>query len=140
VESFRRTYDLIIVWVVGLLAFIHVISLQGALNPQLDSGRWVVGGLMLLMAMLGNVLGKVRRNFWVGIRTPWTLASDEVWVATHRLAARLLAAAGVLGAVLAALGVSLAVCFVLLMAALLFPVLYSLLLYRRTQGSGGAGC
>lgn len=133
VESFRRTYDYIMVLIVGLFGFIHVVALQAALNPTLDSGRWVVGGLMLMMALLGNVLGKVRRNFWVGIRTPWTLASEQVWVATHRLAARLLVAAGLIGALAAWLGVSLALCLWLLMGALLAPVVYSLVLYRRTS-------
>lgn len=140
VESFRRTYDYVILWVVVLMSFIHVVSLQAAQHPQMDSGRWIIGGLMLLMALLGNVLGKVRRNFWVGIRTPWTLASEDVWVATHRLAARLLVAAGVLGALLAAVGGSLAVCFWLLIVAVLLPAVYSLLLYRRANGHGDAGC
>lgn len=140
VESFRRTYDYILLWVVGLMTFIHVVSLQAALHPGLDSGRWIVGGLMLLMALLGNVLGKVRRNFWVGIRTPWTLASEDVWVATHRLAARLLVAAGALGVLLAALGGSLALCFWMLVVALMLPVCYSLFLYRRGNGQSDAGC
>ena len=42
-----------------------------------------------MFAALGNVLGKVKRNFYVGIRTPWTIASERVWISTHRLAARL---------------------------------------------------
>jgi len=139
VQGFRRTYDYITVLLVGLFGFIHVVSLQAALNPHLDSGRWIVGGLMLLMALLGNVLGKVRRNFWVGIRTPWTLASEDVWVATHRLAARMLLTAGALGVLVAVLGMPPAISLGLLMVALFFPVVYSLVLYRRADSCGGAG-
>lgn len=138
VESFRRTYNYITVLTLGLVQYCQVISLQAALHPGLDSGRWVVAGLMLTMGFLGNVLGKVRRNFWMGIRTPWTLSSDAVWEGTHRLAARLLAAVGLLGGLAALLGAPLAVVFWALMVALLMPVVYSLVLFKRLQGEGRA--
>lgn len=138
VESFRRTYNYITVLTLGLVQYCQVISLQAALQPGLDSGRWIVAGLMLTMGFLGNVLGKVRRNFWMGIRTPWTLSSDAVWEGTHRLAARLLAAVGLLGGVAAMLGAPLAVVFWALMVALLLPVIYSLVLFKRLQGEGRA--
>jgi uncharacterized membrane protein len=88
--------------------------------------------------VIGNVLGKVRRNFWMGVRTPWTLANDTVWAATHRLAARLMVAAGLLGAMAVWLGVPIAICFVLLIAALLVPAVYSLVLYKRLEREGQA--
>ena len=134
VASFRRTYNYISVLILGLVQYCQVISIQAALHPGLDSGRWVVAGLMLTMGFLGNVLGKVRRNFWMGIRTPWTLANDAVWDGTHRLAARLLTAVGLLGALAAWLGAPLAVCFWALMVALLLPAVYSLVLFKRLQG------
>jgi uncharacterized membrane protein len=74
----------------------------------------------------------------MGVRTPWTLASDAVWVGTHRLAARLLVGAGALGALAIFAGAPVAPCFVLLMAAALWPVAYSYILYRRLEGGGPA--
>jgi len=50
-----------------------------------------------LFIVIGNYLGKVRRNFWMGVRTPWTLASPSVWERTHRLGSWLFVAAGLLG-------------------------------------------
>ena len=47
--------------------------------------RLVIGGLMVFFAVLGNVMGKVRRNLWIGVRAPWTLASAVVWDRTHRV-------------------------------------------------------
>jgi len=44
--------------------------------------------------LLGNFLGKVTKNFFAGIRTPWTLAIDEVWLRTHRLGGKLFVLAG----------------------------------------------
>src|SRR5919204_301408 len=54
-------------------------------------------GLFLFFAVLGNVIGKVRSNFWMGVRTPWTLASPKVWERTHRLAAWLWVTVSIVG-------------------------------------------
>jgi uncharacterized membrane protein len=100
--------------------------------------RFFLGGLCLFFALIGNVLGKVRRNFWMGVRTPWTLASEAVWNQTHRLAAWLFVAAGLLGFALvmvlppSAVWVLLAV----LLPAALLPVVYSLVLYKRLEREG----
>jgi uncharacterized membrane protein len=100
--------------------------------------RVLMSGLFLCFALIGNVLGKVRRNFWIGVRTPWTLASERVWIATHRLAARLMVGAGLLLSVIVWLGAPIALCFWLLMASLLVPAIHSLLLYKRLEREGQA--
>lgn len=132
VESFRETYNYLMALIAGLLGFIHVVSLAAALWPEMPSGRILVAGIMLMFVLMGNVLGRTRRNFWIGIRTPWTLASDRVWAETHRLAGRLMVAAGLAAAVLAGLGYFLPA-FLLLIPALLIPVFHSLWLYRRLE-------
>jgi uncharacterized membrane protein len=136
VEPFRSTYDLIVVLVLALMAYIHIVALQAALHPQLDVSRALVGGIFLLFGGIGLLLGKVKRNFGVGVRTPWTLASEVVWDKTHRLAARLYFLTGVVGAIAVGTGVPLAVCFVLLLAIVFVPVLYSLVLYKRLEKRG----
>jgi uncharacterized membrane protein len=134
VEAFQGTFNYVMFLTGCIMAYFHLIMLQAALHPELHSGRVLIGGLFLFLALMGNVLGKVRRNFWVGVRTPWTLASERVWIATHRLAARLLVGAGLLGALAIWAGVPPAWCFAMLMAALLAPVFHSLWLYRRLEG------
>lgn len=90
--------------------------------------------------LIGNVLGNVRRNFWVGVRTPWTIASERVWNDTHRLAARLFVVAALAGLAVILLPLPLAAVsittFVLIMAAALVPVFYSLWDYKRLQWRG----
>lgn len=135
VETFRETFNQLMVIVSGLMAFVHVVSLQAALHPDAESGRFLLSGIFAAFALIGNVLGRVRRNFWMGIRTPWTLASDRVWNATHRLGARLMFTAGLFGAVAVWLGVPPAALFVLLMAALFVPVIYSLWLDKHEEAS-----
>ena len=57
----------------------------------------IIVGLSLFYLFIGNILSKVRQNFFVGIRTPWTLSSDLSWEKTHRLGARLMFASGAIG-------------------------------------------
>lgn len=139
VDRFRDTYAWIVLLLMALLAYIHAITLWAAFDRRVDVGRALMAGICLVLALVGNVLGKVRRNFWVGVRTPWTLASERVWIDTHRLAARLMAAAGVLGAVIAMVAsqvLAFAIPFSLIMAAALIPVAYSLVHYKRLQRRG----
>ena len=96
-EPFRETFNYLMVVCMALFGYLHVLMLQAALHPEVDMARLLMTGLLLFFVLMGNVLGKLRRNFWVGVRTPWTLASDKVWIATHRLAARLMVVAGMIG-------------------------------------------
>jgi uncharacterized membrane protein len=136
VEEFRPTFDYIMAMAVIMCGYIHVAMLIGSLGHAVDLGRVVVGGILLFFALIGNVLGKVRRNFWMGVRTPWTLASETVWESTHRLAAWLFTAGGLLGLVLVFAGLPLWVPFILIMAAALIPVVYSLVLYKQLEKQG----
>jgi uncharacterized membrane protein len=136
VEAFRDTYGYVMMLVVALMGYLHVVILLASLGHQQYLNRLLFSGIFLFFALMGNVLGKVRRNFWMGVRTPWTLASDTVWIQTHRLAAWLFVVVGLLGFVAVLLGVPLVVCFVGVIVAALVPVLYSLVLYKRLERAG----
>lgn len=84
----------------GILLFLLVFQTAltaRALGRAIDLSLLMQLGLAVLSIFLGNYLGKLRRNFWMGIRTPWTLVSDQVWERTHRLGGWLFVAAGMLG-------------------------------------------
>lgn len=138
VDDFRDTFNYVMVLVVALMGFAQTTIVYAGLHPGAggDVGRTIITGMFVFFALLGNVIGKVKRNFWMGIRTPWTLANDTVWYATHRFAGRLMFGAGLLGAIASALGLSPVACFVLLFVALLIPVPYSLFLYKRLEAEG----
>jgi uncharacterized membrane protein len=144
VDRFRGTFFLLMAVATAVMGYIQLLLVLGGVKGvQLDLSRWLLGGLSLFLALLGNRLGKVQRNFWMGVRTPWTLASETVWIQTHRLAAWIWTAGGVLLAVLAFAGPSLMpmmVCIILWMAGLLlmalFPAFYSLWLYKRLEKQG----
>jgi uncharacterized membrane protein len=139
IDAFRSTYEFVVLLVVGLFAYINALLLIAARGGVVDIGRTMIGGMCLFFLLLGNVLGKVRKNFYVGVRTPWTLASDRVWVDTHRLAARLFVVAGIVGLPFCVWGgtvTSFAAPFALIMLAALAPAVYSLLHYKRLQRRG----
>ncbi len=135
VSAFRSAFNYLMVICAALMVYIHALVLAAALHPEHFYGRWMIGGLFLFFAWLGNMLGKTRRNFWIGIRTPWTLASDAVWIATHRVGARIFAAVGIIGALGAVIGFSPMVDLGLLLVAVLIPVIYSLWLSKKFEKS-----
>jgi uncharacterized membrane protein len=104
VDAFRSTWSRIMFLAFCLMAYLYAVILWVGIGHEMDEGRVILGGVCAFAAMAGNLLGKVRRNFFMGIRTPWTLASERVWYATHRLAAKTVMAGGVAGLVLTLLG------------------------------------
>jgi uncharacterized membrane protein len=90
-----------------------------------------------VLVLIGNQLGKSRSMYMIGLRTPWTLASEDVWVRTHRLAGKLMATAGMAAIIAALIPLSpsqmmQAMLLVIIIAALV-PIVYSYLLWRREQ-------
>jgi uncharacterized membrane protein len=136
VDSFRATYLYIMIVVVALFAYIQLLELAAGLGIALDVSRAVEGGVCLLIALLGNVLGKVRRNFYVGVRTPWTIADERVWNATHRLAAKTFFAGGVAGLLAVILRAPFWLPISLVVVAALVPVFYSLFFYKQLEHRG----
>jgi uncharacterized membrane protein len=111
--------------------------LFSALGVIIDVSRALEGGVSLLFALMGNVLGKVRRNFFVGVRTPWTIANEQVWNATHRFAAKTFFAGGLLGLIVVILGAPLWLPIASILIAALAPVIYSLVFYKQLERQGG---
>ncbi|MGA9511161.1 MAG: SdpI family protein [Candidatus Sulfotelmatobacter sp.] len=136
VDSFRPTYLRIMLILVSLLAYFYAVILWAGVGHPLNVGRAIVGGVCLLFALLGNVMGKIRRNFYIGVRTPWALANERVWNATHRFAAKTFVAGGLAGLALTAAGLDGWPTFVALMAGALVPVVYSLVFYKQLERHG----
>ena len=93
--KFQSTYDLVVNTTVTLLVLMHFALIGSALGLPIPLARtfYAIAGAALVV--LGNVLPRARRNWWFGIRTPWTLSSDSVWTKAHRVGGYLFVAAGV---------------------------------------------
>jgi uncharacterized membrane protein len=136
VDSFRSTYLQIMLILVSMVAYFYAVLLWAGAGHALNVGRAILGGVCLLIAMLGNLMGKVRRNFYIGVRTPWALANERVWNATHRFAAKTLVAGGLAGLALTAVGVGGRPVLAVLLAGALVPVAYSLFFYKQLERRG----
>jgi uncharacterized membrane protein len=136
VDSFRQTYLYMMIAVVAMLAYFHLLVLASALGMALDMSRAIMGGISLLIALLGNVMGKVRQNFFIGIRTPWTLASERVWNATHRFAAKTLFIGGLLGLLAVIVRAPFWVPLATILVGCLIPAVQSLVLYKQLERRG----
>ncbi len=96
-QSIMRIYPVIKSTLLAFFVLLTHLSLSAALHPgQKISLSSLMVGMGLLFVVLGNYMPTVRSNFFVGVRTPWTLSNDEVWYRTHRLAGRLMVALGLL--------------------------------------------
>jgi immunity protein, SdpI family len=133
VDSFRSTYLYIMLLVVALIGYLHALTIWAALAKPLDISRSLFGALFFFLILTGNVLGKVKRNFYIGVRTPWSLASEKVWYATHRFAARILVIAGLLGLLSLILTPNPFFGIAILIAVGLVSVIYSLVYYKRLE-------
>jgi len=133
VERSTPTRRLLAEILVAFMAVVEVLTLGIALGWPLDMGEAMWPLLGLLFVALGNYLPRVRPNWYLGVRTPWTLASDAVWRDTHRLAGWAFVAAGVLTA--AAMFLPVHARPYVGMAALLLaagvPLVYSFVRWRR---------
>lgn len=103
---------------------------------SLPMARVTTGGLGLLFCAIGNYMPKFKKNYFVGIKTPWALASETVWRKTHRLGGVLWFWGGLCIAALAFLLTEKALTFVLpfiLVPVALIPILASYCYYRKEQ-------
>lgn len=132
-ESFAGVFGLMMLVVQGVVLVHGIAAMLAGAGHAVPMTIIVHLSLGVLLMVLGNYMGKLRRNFFAGIRTPWTLASEAVWERTHRLASWLFVLAGVVLVVAAPfhamrlpLGVVLSAC--------LIPVAYSYFIYRRLEG------
>lgn len=138
IETFRGPYNMLMAIIVAMMGYLHLIVLIASttyFSGQVTM-RMLLGGLYVFFGLLGNLLGKVRRNFFVGIRTPWTLASETVWNQTHRVGAWLMVGGAVLAFLTVVVNFPFYIGFGILMVSALAPVVYSLILYKKLERQG----
>ena len=133
---FRPELRLIASVIALFLLLMQVLTLGVAMGWPVDVTRAMLAGVGLLFAVIGNYLPRIRSNWWMGIRTPWTLDSDRVWRETHRLGGRTFVAGGLLAALAALLPdpARAWVAVAALGAAALIPAVYSYFAWRRDAG------
>jgi uncharacterized membrane protein len=133
VEKFRGDWWMLVNLIVMFFAAVEGITLGYALGWPIDLGRAVLVSVGLLFVGIGNYLPRVRSNWFMGIRTPWTMDNERVWRATHRVGGRTWVAAGLMMGVATLLpeGVRAVATGVCIGAAVVIPLAYSYVAWRR---------
>lgn len=131
-------------WLLGnavlvFLAALHLFVIGTALGWSIPIEQVLGYGFGALMLLLGNYFSRIRQNWFMGIRTPWTLSSEKSWRETHRLGGRLFMLSGLV--LIAGTAISGRLPGWLMGTALLLPtlvtVVYSYLVWRNDPNSEG---
>lgn len=134
-QEFSGVYLIMRNFIMLILLVVFAAATLSNLGYAINIGATVSGAVGLLMILLGNYFGKLKRNYFVGIKTPWTLSSENVWNKTHRLGSRVFIIWGI-GLVLApwlAPTIAFIILFGGLITILIGLTLYSYLEYRKEK-------
>ncbi len=94
IEKSRKYFDGFIILLLLFLLYLYILTIFWNLELKFDIGQAMMPALAILFYYCGILLEKVKRNWFIGIRTPWTLSSDKVWNKTHKLGGKLFKIAG----------------------------------------------
>lgn len=138
--KFGGAFEGIMISVMLFMLVLHVITLRAALGYSVAMERVVPLGVGVLFVVIGNLLPRARPNWFVGIRTPWTLSSDRVWEKTHRLGGRLFVLGGILIALSTLLGAAWSSGVLIAVVAIcsLVAVVYSYTEWRKEKNAAAA--
>ena len=134
IAQFRDVFNLFITLIVGFMIYLYILTLRWNLGyTDFEMSKAMLPAMGILFFFIGYMLRKAKRNFFIGIRTPWTLSSDYVWDETHRLGSVLFMVSGVLAFIGSFFGGMLAFwfLFVPLIGSALITLVYSYVLYQR---------
>ncbi len=133
-DAAKSVYEIIVLVMAIFMLGVMVLTFEATLDKTIDVNQWIMVGIGALFVLIGNYLSKVPKNFFLGIRTPWTLASDEVWYKTHRMGSWWFIIAGLVTVLGAFLQWPILVLIIVLTSAGLIPLIYSLVMYKKIEG------
>lgn len=136
IAQFRPTFNLFVLVFALFMSYLHGLTIAYNLVGPFNMTRWLVPAFAGLFYFCGVLVGKARRNYMIGIRTPWTLHSDAVWDATHRRGGTLFKGAALfslLGMIIPSAAIWLMLAPVLAVA--FYTMVYSYVVYRRLEGN-----
>ena len=136
-EKFRGAYDGIVITTLAFMLGLHALLLASATGSEVPVGRIIPAAVGAFFMVLGVLLPKAHPNWFIGIRTPWTMSSDVAWERTHRLGGTLFMLSGVM-AVLASVVAPRQAAWVLIVSASVTGVAviaYSFVVWRREKAA-----
>ena len=128
-----QSIKFILVTFMSLIAFYIVYSVK---NESISNPNYILIGIGVLFIILGNYFKTIQANYFIGIRTPWTLENDMIWKETHKMGGKLWLLGGLL-IVISCLVLDKKMNFIVFITVIaiitIIPVVYSYLLFRKEQ-------
>ncbi|MCX6778528.1 MAG: DUF1648 domain-containing protein [Candidatus Micrarchaeota archaeon] len=137
IEKFRDHYENFIVLMLAFMLYVYVLTLLWNFGIKYNLPALLAPAFGILFYYVGVLMGHAKKNWFIGIRTPWTMSSEKVWDRTHAQGAKLYKAVGVIS-VLGALAGSYAIFFVIIpvIAVSVWLFVYSYLEYGEEKRTG----
>lgn len=134
IAVFRKYYDWFVVIMMLFLFYLYLLTILWNSGTRFNMVVFLVPALGILFYYCGVLIKNAKRNWFIGIRTPWTLSSENVWDKTHKIGGKLFKIAGII-AVLGVLFQSQALLFVLVPVILtaLYTIIYSYFEYQKEK-------
>lgn len=134
IAKFRGVFNVFIAFIIGYMTYVHALTLLWNLGyTDFGIGSAMLPAIGLMFIVIGILIRKSKRNWFIGIRTPWTLSSDRVWDETHRIGGILFMISGVTAVVGGLFGGMIAFWSLLIpiFSSTIFLFVYSYVLYQR---------
>jgi len=132
IGKFRNYYDRFVLLVMSFMYYVYLLTILWSMGMKFNMIQFLSPALAALFYYCGILLSKAKQNWFIGIRTPWTLSSEKVWNKTHRIGGKLFKAAGMialLGVIMPDYAIYLVLLPVILFAV--YTILYSYLEYNK---------
>lgn len=127
----REVMQLLILW---FFAYIYFVIIYIILHPAISIMPWMLGGIGVLFISLGIGMRYIKSNYFIGIRTPWTLENEVVWDKTHKVGSRTFGLAGIVFLVNVFWStLFLPVVIFTIALCILVPVVYSYVVYKKIK-------
>jgi uncharacterized membrane protein len=136
-KFFKKPWEVLQTVLVVFFGLIFALQVYFSLNVDVDG---VMDNIMLMSVgvmfmVIGNLLGKIRHNYFIGFKTPWTLADPEVWQKSQRFAGWVMFAGGLVFFVNSFFQLLVVPMFIIVVASVVIvPTVYSYLVSRKNGG------
>jgi len=132
IKSFRFEFDIFMIILFVFLFYVYLLTILYNIGIIINLSKFMIPAFAILIYYCGVLLRRSKRNWFIGIKTPWTLSNDYVWNRTHKIAGNLFKVSGIL--ILISLFIYKLAYIILLVTILLsvaISVIYSYFIYRK---------
>ena len=132
IKKFRSYYDLFVIFFLTFLLYVYSLTIYANLGHNFNMTLLMIPAIGVLFIYLGFIMSKLKRNWFIGIRTPWTISNEKVWDKTHKLGGKLFILCGLIDFI-GLFFMNYLIWFILLplFASVIWLFIYSYLQYKK---------